>query len=181
MQQSSLYQDYGQGFLVPIQISSEETLKTMASKQQQQQQQQQVEEPFELAITPDRTPNIFHTTAPYAPYPIELDVLPHSSLPAHQPLTHNVRPLPPPVPQRSNYNDSNSGNNSHLQPPPMHTAHRHPHSDFGDDSTMVGDKAEVETLRSDLSFLNTDSYSASYNEGQWIPMDNKAVDLLGRH
>jgi hypothetical protein len=136
---------------------------------------------FELANTPARTPNIFHITAPYVPYPIELDVLPRSPLPAHQPLTHNVRPLPPPVPQRGNYNGSSSGNNSHLQPLPMHTAHRHPHPDFGDDSTMVGDKAEVETLRSDLSFLNTDSDSASYNEGQWIPMDNKAVGLLGRH
>lgn len=63
----------------------------------------------------------------------------------------------------------------------MHAARRHPQSDFGEDTTVVGDKAEVETLCSDLSFLDTDSDSASYDEGRWKPMDNKTVGLLGRH
>ncbi|KAG9189550.1 hypothetical protein G6011_06418 [Alternaria panax] len=99
-----------------------------------------------------------------------------ANTPAGTPIFHITAPYPsnPIELERDNYN-------AHLQVPFMHTARRHAHSDFGDDSTVIGDKAEVETLRSDLSFPDTDSDSASYDEAKWKPMDNKVVGLLGRH
>lgn len=64
---------------------------------------------------------------------------------------------------------------------PIRIARRHPRCDFGGDSTVVGDEAEIETLRSDLRFPDTAPDSASYDEGRWKPMDNKAISLLGGH
>jgi hypothetical protein len=110
---------------------------------------------FELASKPVRTP-IFHITAPHLANAVELEV-------------------------RLNYSGSSSKNNALLQTHSAHTARRYPHSEFGDDSTVVGDKAEVETLRSDPNFPDTDSDNASYDERQWKLMDNKALGLLGRH
>ncbi|KAL1796471.1 hypothetical protein ACET3X_005011 [Alternaria dauci] len=134
---------------------------------------------LELADTPARAP-IFHITAPHYPN-VELEVRSHSPVLSPEPPTRDVRLPPRRMPQRGNYNGSGNRNNALLQPLSVHTAPRHPRSDFGDDSTVVGDKAEVETMRSDLSFPDTEFDSASYDERRWKPMDNKAVGLLGRH
>jgi hypothetical protein len=79
------------------------------------------------------------------------------------------------------HNSRNNGESSRQPPPPRHPSGRGPRSYFGDDSTVVGDKAEVETLRSDLSFPDTDSDAASNEEGRWKAMESKDVGLLGRH
>jgi hypothetical protein len=137
---------------------------------------------FELGNTPARMPNASHNAAlPHSPYPVELDVLPSSPQQIHHMSIYNIRSPQPPVPQRGININTNS--NAHVPPSPTHPVHRHRHlrSDFGDDTTVVGDKAEVETLRSDLSFPDTDSDSASYDEGRWKLMDNKDVGLVGRH
>ena len=135
---------------------------------------------FELASKPVRTP-IFHITAPHPPNAVELEVRPRLLLQGHELPTRDVYLPPPQILQSGNYSGSSSKNNALLQTHSAHTASRHPHSEFGDDSTVVGDKAEVETLRSDLNFPDTDSDNASYDERQWKLMDNKALGLLGRH
>jgi hypothetical protein len=149
---------------------------------------------FELANSPARMPNTSHNaTLAYPPYPVELDILLRSPEPlqqVHHPFTYNTRPPPPPpppllqrdIPTHTNiHNSRNNGESSRLPPPPRHPSGRGPRSNFGDDSTVVGDKAEVETLRSDLSFPDTDSDAASYEEGRWKAMESKDVGLMGRH
>ena len=135
---------------------------------------------FELASKPVRTP-IFHIIAPHPPNAVGLEVRPRLFLQGHGLPTRDVYLPPPQIPQSGNYSGSSSKNNALLQTHSAHTARRYPHSEFGDDSTVVGDKAEVETLRSDLNFPDTDSDNASYDERQWKLMDNKALGLLGRH
>jgi hypothetical protein len=135
---------------------------------------------FELANAPARVPNTYHNAAlPYPPYPVELDVLPSSPQQIRHTSTYNVRSPPSPIPQQDVKINNNS--NAHVQPSPTYPVHRHLRSDFGDDTTVVGEKAEVETLRSDITFPDTDSDSASYDQGRWKLMDNKDVGLVGRH
>jgi len=148
----------------------------------------------ELDNMPARMPDTSHNgMTAYPPYPVELDVLPRSPQSIHHryPDTYAGRPIPPPppppkipilLPQRNpnpnpnthttNYNNNASSSRPTRLPP------RNPRYSFGDDdTTVVGDKADVETLRSDLSFPDTDSDSASYEEG----VDGRKMGLVGRH
>ena len=148
----------------------------------------------ELYNMPARMPDTSHNgMTAYPPYPVELDVLPRSPQSIHHryPDTYAGRPIPPPppppkipilLPQRNpnpnpnthttNYNNNASSSRPTRLPP------RNPRYSFGDDdTTVVGDKADVETLRSDLSFPDTDSDSASYEEG----VDGRKMGLVGRH
>lgn len=144
---------------------------------------------IEVANTPARMPDTARNTTPaYPPYPVELDVLPRPPQGIHHcyPDTYAGRPRPPkiPIPQHnldthttnlSNLN--NSASSSH----PTHPVPRNPCYSFGDDTTVVGDEADIETLRSDLSFPDTDSDSASYDESRWKGVDGKEMGLVGRH
>ncbi|KAH6878401.1 hypothetical protein BKA58DRAFT_95074 [Alternaria rosae] len=145
----------------------------------------------ELANTPARMPDTARNATPaYPPYPVELDVLPRPPHGIHHryPDTYAGRPPPPkiPMPQHNlnthttSYNTTDNKASSSL-PPPLRPAPRNPRYSFGDDTTVVGDKADVETLRSDLSFPDTDSDNASYEEGRWKGGDGKEMGLVGRH
>ena len=160
----------------------------------------------ELDNMPARMPDTSHNgMTGYPPYPVELDVVPRSPQSIHHryPDTYAGRPPPPPpppppkipipIPQHNpnpyttpinpiNENRNHNGESSRL--PPLRPAPRNPRYSFGDDdTTVVGDKADVETLRSDLSFPDTDSDSASYEEGRWKggDVDGREVGLVGRH
>jgi len=155
----------------------------------------------ELANTPARMPDTSHNTTPaYPPYPVELDVLPRSPQGIHHryPDTYTAHPPPPPpskipipIPLHNlnTYNTTTTTTNRNhngesSRAPPLRPATRNPRYSFGDDdTTVVGDKADVETLRSDLSFPDTDSDSASYEEGRWkgVDVDGREVGLVGRH
>ena len=159
----------------------------------------------ELDNMPARMPDTSHNgMTAYPTYPVELDVLPRSPQGIHHryPDTYTGRALPPPPPPKipipqhnpnpytTNYNTHPTDiNNNASSSRPTRLPPRNPRYSFGDDdTTVVGDKADVETLRSDLSFPDTDSDSdrgsdsASY-EGRWKgeDVDGREVGLVGRH